>query len=250
MLDIKWIRDNPDALDRALAKRGAEPQAAWLVGLDEARRKHILAREEAQARRNAVSKEIGKAKGQKDEPTAQRLMAEVAALKDTMADLEAKASDAERALDAALAVVPNVPLDDVPVGPDEHANVEYRRFGEKPEMDAPKEHFELGEALGQMDFGAAARMSGARFTVLKAGLARMERALGQFMLDLHTNENGYTEVQPPLLVKDDALYGTNQLPKFEEDLFKTGRKLTYEELLKASQEFTEATHEDMGLTLA
>ena len=221
MLDIKWIRDNPDALDRGLANRGAEPQSARLIGLDEARRKHILAREEAQARRNTASKEIGKAKAQKDEATAARLMAEVATLKDTMASLETLAKDAEKALDDALSIVPNVPLEDVPVGKDEHANVEYRRSGEKPTIAAPKEHYELGEAMGQMDFAAAAKMSGARFVVLKAGLARLERALGQFMLDLHTTEHGYTEVAPPLLVKDEAAFGTAQLPKFAADLFGT-----------------------------
>jgi seryl-tRNA synthetase len=219
MLDIKWIRENPEALDRALKNRRAEPQAAALIALDEVRRKHILAREEAQARRNALSKEVGKAKAGKDESAAQRLMAEVAALKDAMADREARAKEAEQALETALAVVPNVPLDDVPVGPDEHANVEYRRSGQRPGLNSARQHYELGEALGQMDFETAAKLSGSRFTVLKAGLARLERALGQFMLDLHTDEHGYTEVAPPLLVKDAAAFGTAQLPKFADDLF-------------------------------
>ena len=219
MLDIKWIRDNPEALDRALQNRGAEPAAAKLIALDEARRAHIVKLEEAQARRNVASKEIGKAKAAKDEAEAQRLMAEVGELKTFLQEAEGKGRELDKALEDALAVVPNLPLDDVPVGPDEHANVEYRRWGEKPGLNNAKEHYELGEALGQMDFEAAAKLSGARFVVLKKGLARMERALGQFMLDLHTTEHGYEEVQPPLLVKDDAMLGTAQLPKFKEDQY-------------------------------
>jgi seryl-tRNA synthetase len=221
MLDIKWIRENPEALDRALVNRGVEPQSARLIALDEARRAAILKLEEGQARRNAASKEIGKAKGAKDEATAARLMAEVAALKDTMAALEAASKAADKALEDDLAIIPNVPLDDVPEGPDEHFNVEYRRFGKPPMIAAPKEHYELGEALGGMDFEAAVKLSGSRFVVLKKGVARLERALGQFMLDLHTEEHGYTEVQPPLLVRDEAMFGTAQLPKFEEDQFFT-----------------------------
>jgi len=227
MLDIRWIRENPEALDRALKNRGAEPLSAKLIGLDETRRSAILKLEEAQARRNSASKEIGKAKAQKDEVTAQRLMAEVASLKDTMTALEADQKAAEKALEDALAIVPNVPLDDVPVGADEHANVKYREWGERPNVRQrwpsdfkPKEHYELGEALKQMDFEAAAKLSGSRFTVLKKGLARLERALGQFMLDLHTEEHGYTEVQPPLLVRDEAMHGTGQLPRFKADLFR------------------------------
>ncbi len=223
MLDIKWIRENPDLLDRALANRNAEPAAGRLIALDEARRAWIGKVEEAQQRRNAASKDIGKAKGQKDEATAARLMAEVADLKTFLADAEAKSKEADKALEDALAIVPNVPRDDVPVGADEHANVEYRTWGEKPNRWGnafkPKEHFELGEKLGQMDFEAAAKLSGSRFVVLKKGLARLERALGQFMLDLHTEEHGYTEVQPPLLVNDATMVGTGQLPKFAEDLF-------------------------------
>jgi seryl-tRNA synthetase len=219
MLDIRWIRENPEALDRALKNRGAEPQAGRLIALDETRRAAILKLEEAQARRNAASKEIGKAKAAKDNATAERLMAEVAALKDGMAAMEADQKTAEKALEDALAIVPNVPLDDVPVGADEHANVRYREWGKAPAIQSPKEHYELGEALKQMDFEAAAKLSGSRFTVLKKGLARLERALGQFMLDLHTEEHGYTEVQPPLLVRDEAMFGTGQLPKFEQDLY-------------------------------
>jgi len=223
MLDIRWIRDNPEALDRALEKRGAAPESAKLIGLDEARRTAIGKLEEAQQRRNAASKEIGKAKGQKDEVRVEALMAEVADLRTVMQALEDEVRAADKALDDALAVIPNVPLDDVPVGPDESANVEYRRWGEKPgrwgNEFQPKEHFEIGEALGGMDFETAAKLSGSRFVVLKGQLARMERALGQFMLDLHTQEHGYTEVQPPLLVRDDTLFGTGQLPKFKWDQF-------------------------------
>ena len=236
MLDIKWIRENPEALDRALASRGAEPISSTLIALDEARRAHIVKVQAAQERRNAASKEIGKAKGAKDEETAQRLMAEVATLKEFLSHAEDEERQLNKALDDALAVIPNAPLDDVPFGKDEADNVPY--FGRNQNEDQAaaarpkkrvhsfesKEHFDLGEALGQMDFEAAARISGSRFVVLKGQLARLERAIGQFMLDLHTTEHGYTEVQPPLLVKDDALYGTAQLPKFAEDLFKAGEQ--------------------------
>jgi seryl-tRNA synthetase len=227
MLDIKWIRENPEALDRALANRNAEPAAARLIGLDEARRAHIVRLEEAQARRNAASKEIGKAKATKDEATAARLMAEVTELKTFLTEAETRGKELDKALEDALAVVPNVPLDDVPVGPDEHANRLYRRSGELPNTRQgwpndfkPQEHYELGEKLGQMDFETAAKLSGSRFVVLKKGLARMERALGQFMLDLHTEEHGYEEVQPPLLVRDEALFGTGQLPRMAGDQFR------------------------------
>ncbi|MEJ0012628.1 MAG: serine--tRNA ligase [Bauldia sp.] len=219
MLDIRWIRDNPEALDRALANRRQQPASSRLIALDEARRAAIQKLEEAQGRRNAASKEIGAAKAKKDEATASRLMAEVASLKDTMAALETDSKAAEKALQDAMAIIPNVPQDDVPVGEDEHGNVEYRRWGASPTLNAAKEHYELGEALGQMDFEAGAKLSGSRFVVLKKGLARMERAIGQFMLDLHTEEHGYTEVQPPLLVRDEIPYGTGNLPKSAEDMF-------------------------------
>jgi seryl-tRNA synthetase len=222
MLDIRWIRENPEALDRALQNRRQEPAALRLIALDEARRSHITRLEEAQARRNTVSKEIGAAKGKKDEATASRLMAEVAALKDQMTVLEADAKAADKALEDVLAVIPNVPLPDVPVGGDEHANVEYRRWGTRPALgNNVKQHYELGEALGQMDFAAGAKLSGSRFVVLKKGLARMERAIGQFMLDLHTEEHGYTEIQPPLLVRDEIPFGTGNLPKAKDDMFVT-----------------------------
>jgi seryl-tRNA synthetase len=226
MLDIKWIRDNPDRLAEALGKRGissaeAKATVADVVARDEARRAHILKLEEAQARRNAASKEIGKAKAAKDEAAAEKLMAEVGELKTFLSGAESKGREFDKALEDALAVIPNLPLDDVPVGADEHANVQYRMWGTKPAIDNAKEHFELGEAMGGMDFEAAAKLSGSRFVVLRGQLARMERALGQFMLDLHTTEHGYTEVQPPLLVRDEAFFGTGQLPKFEVDLYKT-----------------------------
>ena len=222
MFDIKWIRDNADAFDASLQRRGLAPQAAALVALDDKRRATLTALQDAQSRRNAASKEIGKAKGAKDEATAARLMAEVADLKDTIA----KGEDDERKLDAeikaALDVIPNLPRADVPDGADETGNVEVRRVGMPARLDfAPKQHFEIGEALGLMDFEAAQKISGARFVVLKGALARLERALASFMLDLHTSEFGYTEVNPPILVKDQAAYGTAQLPKFAEDLFKT-----------------------------
>ena len=218
MLDIRWIRENPEALDRALINRGAAPESAKLIALDEKRRAAIQKAQEFQTRRNSASKEIGQAKAKKDEARAQALMAEVAAVKDAMAAAEKEEKAAEKALNDALAIIPNVPLDDVPVG-DETANKEVRKWGDPRRVNWAKEHFELGEALGQMDFETAAKLSGSRFVVLKAGLARMERALGQFMLDLHTTEHGYTEVQPPLLVKDHVLFGTGQLPKFAEDQF-------------------------------
>jgi seryl-tRNA synthetase len=222
MLDIKWIRDNPAALDRALTRRGAPPAAEIILGIDEERRAHIQKVQSAQERRNSASKEIGKAKAAKDEATAAALMAEVAQIKDFLAHAEEEERRLDKELADALAVLPNVPLDDVPNGRDEKDNVEKSMSGQKRLYGfEPKEHFEIGVAGKLMDFETAAKLSGSRFVILKAGLARLERALGQFMLDLHTTEHGYTEVQPPLLVKDDALYGTAQLPKFAEDLFGT-----------------------------
>jgi len=188
--------------------------------LDERRRAAITKFEQAQARRNAASKEVGEAKKKKDEAAANRLMAEVAELKNQLSQLEAEAKQAEEELSKVLATIPNLPLDEVPDGKDEHDNVEHHKFGTIRKFSfAPKQHFELGEALGQMDFEAAAKLSGARFVVLKKGLARLERALGQFMLDLHTSGHGYTEVNPPLLVRDEVMFGTAQLPKFTTDQF-------------------------------
>ncbi|WP_299935284.1 serine--tRNA ligase [uncultured Nitratireductor sp.] len=222
MLDIKWIRENPQALDEALKKRGADPESGKLLALDEARRQHLTKLQEAQERRNAASKEIGKAMASGDKDLAEKLKAEVSELKSFVQDGEAEERRHDAALNDALARVPNIPLEDVPVGADENDNVEVRRHGEPKHANWSKEHFEIGEALGLMDFERAAKLSGSRFTVLSGQLARLERALGQFMLDLHTQEHGYTEVQPPLLVRDDAMFGTGQLPKFTEDLFRAG----------------------------
>jgi seryl-tRNA synthetase len=222
MHDIKSIRDNPAAFDAALKRRGLQPLSASLLAIDEKRRAAIMASEQAQARRNSASKEIGDAKKAKDDARAAKLMAEVADLKTTMPQLEAATKAADEELAKELAAIPNLPLDEVPDGVDEHGNVQRHIFGAKRNYAfAPKPHDDLGDALGYMDFEAAAKLSGARFVVLKKGLARLERAIGQFMLDLHTNEHGYTEVNPPLLVRDDVMFGTGQLPKFAEDQFAT-----------------------------
>ena len=222
MLDIKWIRENAEMLDAALAKRGAEPLSASLIALDERRRTNLQALQDMQSRRNSASKDIGAAMAQKNAELAEKLKAEVADLKNAMPALEEDSRKIEAELNDALSRIPNIPLDDVPVGADETGNVVKTVVGKKPSWNhQPREHFEIGEALGLMDFEGAARISGSRFTILKGQLARLERALGQFMLDLHTQEHGYTEVQPPLLVRDDAMYGTGQLPKFAEDLFRT-----------------------------
>jgi len=225
MFDIKWIRENSEAFDAALAKRGYEPSAAKLIALDDARRSHITKLQEAQERRNSASKEIGKAKAAKDEEKAQALINEVAEIKAFIQSGEEEERKLVAAVEDAMAVIPNLPHDDVPMGEDEADNVLYRTHGEKPTFTfnhAPKEHFELGEENGGMDFSTAANLSGSRFVVLKGQIARLERALGQFMIDTHTQEHGYTEVSPPLLVHNKPLFGTSQLPKFEEDLFKTG----------------------------
>lgn len=220
MHDIKAIRDNPQAFDAAFTRRGLAPIAETLLALDEARRKAVLAAEQAQARRNAASREIGEAKKAKDNARAEALMAEVAELKTTMPALDAAVKEADEALKKALSEIPNLPLPEVPEGADEHGNVEHHRFGEKPSYAfTPKPHYDLGETLGMMDFEAAAKISGARFAVLKKGLARLERAIGQFFLDVHIGEHGYTEVNPPLLVRNAAMFGTAQLPKFEDDQY-------------------------------
>jgi seryl-tRNA synthetase len=231
MLDIKWIRENPERLAEALVKRQWSPEDAQktvddLITKDEARRAHLGKLQERQERRNAASKEIGNAMRDKNMDLAEKLKAEVNEIKAFLSGAEAEERVLDKALDDALAVIPNVPLADVPVGADEHDNVERHRFGDdliaKRQSgmgNKPREHFEIGEKLGMMDFERAAKLSGSRFTVLKGQLARLERALGQFMLDLHTSEHGYTEVQPPLMVRDEVLFGTNQLPKFEDDLF-------------------------------
>lgn len=220
MHDIRWIRDNADAFDGALARRGVAPSAAQILGVDERLRLVVTRLQEAQADRNAKSKEIGaaKAKGEDAEP----ILKAVAALKDEIQSGE----DEERALradlDEVLSTLPNILDDSIPDGEDESANVEIRKWGDPRAFDfKPRDHVDLGEGLGLMDFEAAARMSGARFVVLKGALARLERALGAFMLDVQTEESGYTEVNAPLLVRDDAVFGTTQLPKFGDDLFRT-----------------------------
>ncbi|EKS28117.1 serine--tRNA ligase [Afipia felis] len=223
MHDIRSIRDNPAAFDAALKRRGLEPLSASLLAIDEKRRGAIQEAEQALARRNAASKEIGEAKKIKDATRADALMNEVAALKAKLPEMEAAAKGFEDELKTALAQIPNLPLDEVPDGADEHGNVQHHVYGAARNYSfKPKEHVALGEGLGFMDFETAAKLSGARFVVLKKGLARLERAIGQFFLDVHTGEHGYTEVNPPLLVRDDAMFGTAQLPKFRDDQFAAG----------------------------
>ena len=226
MHDIKAIRDDSRAFVRGLTRRGmadAQAIADSLLAKDRDLRDLLVKLQTDQARRNEASKLIGQAKAKKDEAQAASLMAEVAGLKESIQQGEASQRELEDALKQALAVIPNLPADDVPDGADETANVPVaaRAFGKVPGINAPKQHFEIGEALGQMDFERAAKVSGARFVYLKGDLARLERALGAFMLDIHTSKFGYTEMSPPVLVKSPALFGTNQLPKFEEDLFRT-----------------------------
>jgi len=219
MHDIKWIREDAAAFDAALARRNLAPAATAILKLDEERRSAQTAMQEAQAKRNDLSKQVGEAK--RAGGNAEPLMQEVAVLKDRMATLEAQEKELGERLDAILSALPNRPEPEVPNGKDEHDNKELRRFGAPPALTAPRQHFELGEALGQMDFTNAAKLSGARFTILSGALARLERAVGNFMLDLHTGTFGYTEVSPPLMVRDEIMYGTAQLPKFVEDQFKT-----------------------------
>lgn len=242
MHDIKWIREEPQGLVDALVRRGTpESEARSLVesllSLDETRRAGIVKLEELQARRNAASKEIGAAKKAGDNSLAEVLMAEVGKLKTDIPELEETVKAAEAELRDKLAAIPNVPLPDVPPGADEHDNVEVpaRRYSEPRSYGfAPRQHFEIGEALGQMDFEAAAKLSGARFVVLKNKLARLERAIGQFFINTHVEEHGLTEVAPPVLVKDEAMFGTAQLPKFREDQF------SVETVDKSISDFAEA----------
>lgn len=223
MHDIRAIRENPDAFDRDLERRGLAPLSAELIALDDARKAATSAAQANQERRNALAKEIGGAKKAKDEARAAELMAEVARLKEEGPALEAAQAEAGKVLDERLAAIPNRPKPDVPEGADEHGNVEYRRHeAGRERLSAGRQHFEIGEAMRLMDFEAAAKISGSRFVVLKGQLARMERALGQFMMDLHTTEHGYTEVAPPVLVRDEAMFGTAQLPKFRDDQFAAG----------------------------
>ena len=221
MLDISIIRDNPEKFDKALASRGAEAMSKQLLTLDEARRMAVSRAQELQTKRNETSKQIGQAKAAKDEGLATKLMDEVATMKEQLQIAEESEREASQALENALAAVPNTPLEGIPVGVDEDANVEIRKVGAPTQIENPKQHFDIGEELGQMDFETAAKMSGSRFVILQGQLARLERALANFMLDTHTEEFGYTEVVPPALVRDDAVFGTGQLPKFKEDLFRT-----------------------------
>jgi seryl-tRNA synthetase len=222
MHDIKAIRENPAAFDAGLARRGMTPLSANLIALDEKRRAQMASLQEAQSRRNALSKDIGQAMAKKDLDLAETLKTDVAAIKDHIAAGEEQERALNRELMDALSVIPNIPMADVPDGKDEHGNVEVRRWGVRPEYNyQPLQHFDIGEGLKLMDFEIAAKLSGARFVVLKGALAKLERALAQFMLDIHTNEFGYSETYAPYMLRDEAMYGVGQLPKFAEDLFKT-----------------------------
>lgn len=222
MLDIKWIREHPEKLDAALIKRGLEPQAERLIKLDLKRRSYITKVQAAQERRNAISKEIGRALAVCDQKMVEQLRAEVEEIKDFLSSATVEEKQLTEHFEMALSVLPNIPLDNVPEGKDENDNVIMRYFGTPQKFDfTPKEHFDLGQNLKQMDFERASRLSGTRFTVLSGALARLERALGQFMLDVHVEEHGYTEVSVPLLVREEIVYGAAQLPKFADDLFRT-----------------------------
>jgi seryl-tRNA synthetase len=221
MHDLRSIRENPEAFDAALARRGFAASSAEILALDTERRAAATQAQEGLARRNEASKAIGAAMGKGDAATAEALKAEVAELKTTLPALEEAERAASEKLDALLAGIPNLPADDVPEGADEADNVEVARWGDQRNFafDA-REHADIGPPLG-LDFETGAAMSGARFTFLRGQIARLQRALGQFMLDLQTGTNGYTECAPPLLVRDEAVYGTGQLPKFADDLFRT-----------------------------
>jgi seryl-tRNA synthetase len=220
MFDLKWIRECPDDFDAALARRGMEPQSGIVLDLDRRRREAQSGLQDMQTRRNEASKAIGEAKRRGED--AAELMAEMTALKDRASEAEAAERALGAELDNLLSGLPNTPAADVPDGPDESANVTLRTYGDKPSFDfEPKQHFELGEALGLLDFEASAKLSGSRFVVMRGAVARMHRALAQFMIDRHTLENGYTEIATPYLVRDQVLYGTGQLPKFGDDLFRT-----------------------------
>ena len=222
MFDLKFIRENPDIFDAALARRGEEAQSASILSMDTEHRAILTEAQNAQARRNEASKLIGRAKGQGNEEEAQSLMAEVSELKGKIAELEEKERTVGEKLNTLLMSLPNAIYDDVPDGEDEEDNEEVRTFGTPRSFNfEPKEHFDLGEALGGMDFERAAKLSGSRFVILKGEVARLERALGQFMIDLHTREHGYTETWTPALVRETALLGTGQLPKFGDDAFTT-----------------------------
>ena len=222
MLDIKAIRQDRDGFQRAMARRGLSAGAEEILRFDEERRAAILSLDEARHQRKQLSTQVAQAKSAGDSDLAQSLSAQVKRIKDRLRQWEEQQSRANDALKSLLAALPNLPLPDVPEGADENANVEGHRFGERPHFDfSPRDHAALGESLGLMDFATAARLSGARFVVLRGALARLERALGTFMLDLHTQEFGYQEIAPPLLVRTESMFGTAHLPKFEEDQFST-----------------------------
>ncbi|GGH01449.1 serine--tRNA ligase [Glycocaulis albus] len=222
MHDIRFIRENPDAFDAAMTKRGRGPEASRLLELDTARREATARLQELETTRNTKSKLIGQAKAKGDDALFNQLRAEVDTLKSQMDEAATEQAKADEALRTELASLPNLPMDDVPEGADENDNEEVRGWGEPKEFAfAPKDHVAIGEGLGGLDFEAAAAMSGARFAVLKGQLARLERALAAFMLDMHTLQHGYSETSVPLLVRDEALFGTGQLPKFSEDQFHT-----------------------------
>ena len=236
MHDIRAIRENPDLYDAAWARRGLPPMAKKIIEIDAKQRNASTARQEAESQRNAASKAIGAAKAKKDEAEASRLMEQVAALKQRIEETSIDDAKWQKERDDLLASIPNLPAPETPDGADEHGNVEVRRWylkdgGEPPALDLTADHVTLGEALGMMDFEAAARLSGARFVVLRGQLARLERALAAFMLDIQTGEHGYTEVNPPLLVKDHVMFGTGQLPKFVDDQFTAARTMSRQELL-------------------
>src|SRR5215471_453285 len=264
MHDIHAIRQNAIAFDQLLWRRNLSEEdrrrfsSEQIISIDERRRAIIRLREEALAHRNALSKEIGLARAKNDPATFKRLMAQVEHDKTAIARMEEEQRQVDNELNNLLAQIPNLPLDDVPEGKDSNDNVEHHRFGAKRHYAfAPKQHFELGEALGQMDFETAAKLSGARFVVLKQGLARLERALGQFMLDVHTSEHGYTEVAPPLLVRDEAMFGTAQLPKFAEDQFSTTTIASTATILRRAVELVEmekygrltSAHKSLGVNV-
>jgi seryl-tRNA synthetase len=220
MHDIKAIRDNPQAFDAGLARRGLAPLSASLLALDESKRETMQKLQDSQSRRNALSKEIGMAMGKKDVALADKLKAEVAGLKDAISAGEEQERAQTKALNDAMAVIPNIPLAAVPDGKSEHDNVEVRQWGAKPTKNfEPQQHFDIGEGLGLMDFEIATKLSGARFVVLKGALARMERALAQFMVDLHATEFGYEEIYAPYMLREECMFGVGQLPKSREDMF-------------------------------
>ncbi|MEL7515050.1 MAG: serine--tRNA ligase [Pseudomonadota bacterium] len=222
MHDIRAIRDNPDAFDAALARRGDAPMSSDILALDEARRAKILAAETAQAEQNKASKEVGAAKAKGDEDGFQRLRALVAEKKNEISMMQEAAKALDAQLTDMLARIANLPYDDVPDGADEDDNVEVNRWGNPRNFDFdPKEHFEIAGVIPGMDFETAAKTSGSRFVILRGAVARIHRALAQFMLDIHITENGLTETQTPVLVRDDAMYGTDKLPKFGDDSYQT-----------------------------